>query len=94
MLAILTNNSLDSLVAKAVQQYGKIDILMNFAGINPSSEYLVNTSEKLFDLIFKVNVKGCYFMMQHVLRQMLKQEVSSNGSRGKIVNVASINGLT
>lgn len=74
--------------------YGRVDILMNFAGINPSSEYIINTSEKLFDLIYKVNVKGCYFMMQHVLRQMLKQEVGSNGSRGKIVNVASINGLT
>lgn len=82
------------LVNTTVQIYGRIDILMNFAGINPSSEFLINTSEKLFDLIFNVNVKGCYFMMQHVLRQMLKQEVASNGSRGKIVNVASINGLT
>lgn len=55
---------------------------------------MVDTPEETFDLIYNVNVKGCYFIMQHVLRVMQKQELSSGGSRGKIVNIASINGLS
>lgn len=77
-----------------MDKHGRIDILLNFAGVNPSSRPMVDTPEETFDLIYNVNVKGCYFIMQHVLRVMQKQELSSGGSRGKIVNIASINGLS
>ena len=86
--------TVEALVQKVVEMYGRIDLLFNFAGVNPSSLPLVETPERIFDLIYQVNVKGCFFLMQHVLRQMVKQEIGSNGSRGKIVNITSINGLS
>jgi NAD(P)-dependent dehydrogenase (short-subunit alcohol dehydrogenase family) len=41
-----------------------------------------------------INARAVFFSMQHVIRQMLKQEQKPSGSRGKIVNISSINGVT
>lgn len=72
-----------ALVGATLSTFGKIDILVNNAGIVRVGDPLKIT-EKDWDLIQAVNVKGTYFTCQAVLPHMLER-----GS-GKIVNLASI----
>lgn len=71
-----------TVVNKFVAKFGKIDILVNCAGIAQVAN-LEKTSEADFDKIFRVNVKGVYNAMHAVIPHMRKQK------KGSIVNLAS-----
>jgi len=71
------------LVTSTVDRFGKIDILVNNAGVGKIIPFL-ETTEADWDLMFNVNCKGLLFCSQEVSRQMISQ-----GSGGKIVNLAS-----
>lgn len=71
-----------SLVDKAVEAYGRIDGLVNNAGIFPEVPML-EMDEAAFDAVMAVNVKGSYFCTQRTLRYMTKQK------QGSIVNIGS-----
>ncbi|MBR5755401.1 MAG: SDR family oxidoreductase [Erysipelotrichaceae bacterium] len=74
------------LYEESVRTLGKVDILVNCAGIVPAGTVL-DFSEKDFDEAFDVNVKSVFFLSKMFLEHMLE-----NG-RGNIVNIASIAGL-
>ncbi len=61
-----------NMVAAAVDQFGRIDILVNNAGIIAGGDFL-EISEKDFDRVIKVNLKGAFLVGQAVARQMVKQ---------------------
>jgi NAD(P)-dependent dehydrogenase (short-subunit alcohol dehydrogenase family) len=69
---------------KCVEVYGKIDILVNNVGIGAGDRKLVDLSEKAWDRIFNVNLKGMFFVCKYVLPIMEKQE------QGSIVNISSV----
>ncbi len=74
-------------VDETIQKFGKIDILINNAGISWGAmpeEMTLTQWQKVID----VNLTGCFLMAQAVGREMLKQE------SGSIINIASIAGLT
>ena len=74
------------MVAQVVEVFGRIDILVNSAGIvtlKPTVEFPVAEWEK----IIRVNLEGTFLCCQAVGRVMLEQE------RGKIVNLSSVRGL-
>lgn len=73
----------EAMVARAIDAWGHLDVLVNNAGIVRVSDPLKITEDE-WDQIQAVNVKGTYFMCQAVLAHMLER-----GS-GKIVNLASI----
>lgn len=76
-------------VAQAVAHFGNLDVLVNNAGIAPVIRTdLLEMSEESFDRVMAVNTKGCMFMTQQVVRQMLKQ-TPQDGRRGTIVNISS-----
>lgn len=77
--------SIDALVAETVAHMGRIDILVNGAGIYGMEPWL-HVTEEDFDSIFAVNVKGLLFMTQAVGAHMV-----AKGS-GSIVNIASASG--
>jgi NAD(P)-dependent dehydrogenase (short-subunit alcohol dehydrogenase family) len=76
----------DALVAKAMQAHGRIDVLVNNAGIFKAADFL-EVTEADFDAVLRVNLKGAFLMGQAVAREMAK------AGRGAIVNMSSVNGV-
>jgi len=79
--------SLQPLVDRVVNEFGKIDILVNNAGTNFFSP-AIDMTEKAWDSVMNLDLKGLFFLSQAVGRQMIKQ-----GKGGKIVNISSISGF-
>lgn len=82
---VSNKESVESEVVRILQKIGKIDILVNSAGIAPSQEFLESTDEHWME-VFKVNVLGTTHFCQAVIPQMQKNKY------GRIVNIASIRG--
>lgn len=76
----------EALVEETIDTYGKIDILINNAGIT-RDHLMLKMDEKMFDDVIAVNLKGTWNMSKHVTRPMLKQK------SGVIINIASVVGL-
>jgi len=101
VLAVETNvrdeASVDNMVAKAVEKFGRIDYCCNVAGITLAGS-TAEASTADFELQYEVNLRGVFFCERAELRAMLKQErLASKDSkypmRGTIANVASLAGL-
>ena len=76
---------INALVDKTVAQYGRVDILINNAGVTKSLG-IFEVTEGDWDWMFAINARGVFFCMQRVALEMVKQK------SGKIVNIASIAG--
>ncbi len=82
-LDVTNLDSINRCVAHVVRATGGVDILVNNAAIFDMGP-LEDISEKTYDRIFAVNVKGALFMLQAVARSMV-----ARGRGGKIINFAS-----
>ena len=76
----------DALIAQTVAAHGRIDVLVNNAGIFKAADFL-EVSEADFDAVLRVNLKGAFLMGQAVARVM------AQAGRGAIVNMSSVNGV-
>jgi len=64
----------ERLVQETLEAYGRIDLLVNNAGVAPSVRAdLLEASEESFDRLINVNLKGPYFLTQIVARRMVEQ---------------------
>jgi NAD(P)-dependent dehydrogenase (short-subunit alcohol dehydrogenase family) len=76
----------DALVAQTVAAHGRIDVLVNNAGIFKAAEFL-DVTEADFDAVLRINLKGSFLVGQAVARVM------AASGKGSIVNMSSVNGV-
>ena len=77
--------SIESMVGRAIAEYGHIDILVNNAGVTRRAD-IMELTEADWDRIHRVNAKGVFFCLQSVARTMIPRR------SGRIINIASIAG--
>ncbi|MCK5732361.1 MAG: 3-oxoacyl-[acyl-carrier-protein] reductase [Tenericutes bacterium] len=75
-----------NLVDKAIERFGKIDILVNNSGITKDN-LMLRMSEEDFDQVINVNLKGTWNMCKNLTRHFLKNKA------GSIINITSVVGL-
>jgi NAD(P)-dependent dehydrogenase (short-subunit alcohol dehydrogenase family) len=78
---------LNNLVARAVAEFGRIDILVNNAATNPVFGSVLDVDEKAWDVTMGLNLKSCFFLSQAVGRVMRER------GGGNVINIASEDGV-
>ncbi len=84
---ITSEDEVKAMVAAIMDRFGQIDILVNNAGITQDN-LLLRMSEEQWDAVLAVNLKGAFLCTKAVARPMVKAR------RGRIINIASVVGLT
>ncbi len=77
-------SSVDLVIEEAVKAFGKVDILVNNAGIIRRND-AIDFSEKDWDDVMNINIKGVFFMSQGFAKQVIAQ-----GTPANIINIASM----
>ena len=85
-LQVRDMGSINTLVDAAIGEMGRIDILVNSAGVNRAIDAF-DVTEEDWDFILDINLKGLFFLSQRVGREMKER------GGGKIINMASIMGM-
>ncbi|MFQ6125154.1 MAG: SDR family NAD(P)-dependent oxidoreductase [Candidatus Heimdallarchaeota archaeon] len=80
-------DAVKKMVDKSLREFGRVDILINNAGVLMGSGSLFDFNDNEFTLMWQVNVKGILYCSQAIVPQMIENHY------GKIVNIASIAGL-
>jgi 3-oxoacyl-[acyl-carrier protein] reductase len=80
-------DAVKAMVARTLAEYGRVDIMVNNAGVTHRNQPMLNVPEEMFDKIFAVNVKAIYLAALEVIPAMRKQ------GGGCIINTASTAGL-
>ena len=75
---------LQGLIDAAVAKFGRIDIMVNNAGIETRTSIL-DTTEEQYERVMAINLKSAFFGTQFAARQMIKQ-----GGGGRIINITSV----
>jgi len=84
---LLKLDHIDRLVDQVLGRFGRIDILVNSAGVFETAEF-TQVSEDFFDRTMDANLKGLFFVTQRVVKEMKK------AGKGKIISLSSIGGGT
>jgi len=76
----------EQMVGRVVNEFGKIDILVNNVGITGAGGPITEMTEEQWDFMLAVNLKSQFLCCKYVLPHMMKQQ------SGKIINIGSVNG--
>jgi len=79
---------LKNLTQKVMEEFGRIDILVNNAATNPAMGAIVDTEESVYDQIMETNLKG-YFMLSSFVGKIMRDQKSGN-----IINISSAGGVS
>ena len=80
---VTSQKSIRKMAAEILETYGRIDVLVNNAGVE-HIEPFTDVSEEHYDFITSVNLKGVFFVAQEIAKIMKKQ------GGGKIINIGSL----
>jgi len=73
-----------SLIQQTVEHFGRLDIMVNNAGMEIHSPF-VDVTEEQFDKVISVDLKGAFFCAQAAAREMIKRKIP-----GRIINISSV----
>jgi 3-oxoacyl-[acyl-carrier protein] reductase len=83
------------LVARAIEEFGRLDVLVNNAGITSQGRKdVLEATEESWDVVFDTNLKGPFFLAQLAANEMIRLIGNKTIPDGKIVNVSSISAHT
>jgi len=85
--AVGTAETAEKLVSTAVGEFGKVDVLINNAGVVRAA-MMVKMTEEQWDTVLDVHLKGAFLNSQAAVRHMIEK-----GIRGRIINISSPGGL-
>jgi glucose 1-dehydrogenase len=75
---------LQKLINAAVEKFGRVDVMVNNAGVETRTSVL-NTTEQQYEKVLAINLKSAFFGTQLAAQQMIKQ-----GGGGRIINISSV----
>lgn len=81
---VLEESQVEALVAQTVSQYGRLDVMVNNAGIGYLMKPIVDMSQAEWDAVLGVNLRGVFFGIKYAAKQMIAQ-----GGGGRIINIGS-----
>jgi len=85
----------EAFVQKIKAQLGRIDVLVNNAGVAPKERLdIIETTEESYDYVMDINLKGTFFLTQAVAREMIAQVAEDKGRQPTIINISSISEYT
>jgi NAD(P)-dependent dehydrogenase (short-subunit alcohol dehydrogenase family) len=79
----------EALIAGTVARFGRIDVVVNNAGIGFVMKPLLETSGADWDRVLDVNLKGAFLASKAAARQFIAQGPDEDGIAGRIINIAS-----
>jgi NAD(P)-dependent dehydrogenase (short-subunit alcohol dehydrogenase family) len=85
----------ERLVDSALERYGRIDLLVNNAGVGPLQRVdMLSVGEESYDRVMDINLKGPFFLTQRVANEMIALVDQEKIQDPKIVNIGSISAYT
>jgi len=85
----------EGFVQEVIKEYGKIDVLVNNAGVAPKERLdIIETTEESYDFVMDINLKGTFFLTQAVAKEMIKSVAFDSSRQPIIINVSSISEYT
>ena len=85
---VTDSNQVKAMVAKAIEKFGKVDIMVNCAGIGKPPQLINDISEEEYDMVVAVNMKGIFLCCQAIAPHM------KENNYGKIINISSLAGIS
>jgi NAD(P)-dependent dehydrogenase (short-subunit alcohol dehydrogenase family) len=78
---------IDRLVTETIRRFGRLDVMVNNAGVLDGYATCLETSPELFDDVLSINLRGTFFGCKRALAEMVP------AGYGKIINISSVAGL-
>lgn len=78
--------SVDNLIAKTIETFGQLDVLVNNAGVTDDA-LLLRMTEEQFDKVIAIDLKGVWLTARAALKHIIRSP------RGRIINISSFSGL-
>ena len=83
---VSSSENCDQLVEQTMDAFGRVDVLVNNAGLTRDG-LIIRMTDEQFDQVIDTNLKGAFYMMRAVSKQMMKQR------SGRIINISSVVGV-